>query len=62
MNNNFKVQIENIKFKLQVGLLDYYEAKKQAEPIILEMNIKGKEIANKFGQRFKPFTFAGLMR
>lgn len=62
MNNNFKVQIENIKFKLQVGLLDYYEAKKQAEPIILEMNIKGKEIAKKFGQRFKPFTFAGLMR
>lgn len=62
MNNNFKEQIENIKFKLQVGLLDYYEAKKQAEPIILEMNIKGKEIAKKFGQRFKPFTFAGLMR
>lgn len=62
MNNNFKEQIENIKFKLQVGLLDYYEAKKQAKPIILEMNIKGKEIAKKFGQRFKPFTFAGLMR
>lgn len=62
MNNNFKVQIENIKFKLQVGLLDYYEAKKEAEPIILEMNIKGKEIAKKFGQRFKPFTFAGLIR
>lgn len=62
MNNNFKEQIENIKFKLQVGLLDYYEAKKEAEPIILEMNIKGKEIAKKFGQRFKPFTFAGLMR
>ena len=62
MNNNFKEQIENIKFKLQVGLLDYYEAKKEAEPIILEMNIKGKEIAKKFGQRFKPFTFAGLIR
>lgn len=62
MKNNFKEQIENIKFRLQVGLLDYYEAKKEAEPIILEMNIKGKEIAKKFGQRFKPFTFAGLMR
>lgn len=62
MKNNFKEQIENIKFRLQVGLLDYYEAKKEAEPIILEMNIKGKEISKKFGQRFKPFTFAGLMR
>lgn len=62
MKKNFKEQIENIKFRLNIGLIDYYEAKKEAEPIILEMNIKGKEIAKKFGQRFKPFTFAALMR
>lgn len=62
MNKRYREQINDIKFKMQVGIIDYYEAKKQAEPIILEMNIKGKEIAKKFGQRFKPFTFAGLMR
>lgn len=62
MKNNFKEQIENIKFRLQVGIIDYYEAKAEAEPIIAEMNTKGKEIAKKFSQRFKPFTFAGLMR
>lgn len=47
---------------MQVGIIDYYEAKAEAEPIIAEMNTKGKEIAKKFGQRFKPFTFAYLIR
>ena len=37
-------------------------AKAEAEPIIKEMNAKGKEISKKYGQRFKPFTFAYLMR
>ena len=47
---------------MQIGIIDYYEAKKEAEPIIEEMNAKGKEIAKQFGQRFKPFTFAYLIR
>lgn len=62
MNKNYKHLIEEIKIKLQIGSIDYYEAKAEAEPIIAEMNIKGKEIAKKFNQKFKPFTFAYLMR
>lgn len=62
MSKNYKQLINEIKFKLQVGILEYNEAKIEAEPIILEMNLKGKEIAKKFNQKFRPFTFASLMR
>ena len=62
MNNNYRQLINDIKFKMQVGIIDYYQAKAEAEPIIAEMNAKGKEIAKKFGQRFKPFTFTYLIR
>lgn len=58
----YKKLIEEIKYKLNTGVIDYYQAKQEAEPIINEMNKKGKEIAKKFGQRFRPFSFAGLMR
>ena len=44
------------------GQITYYQAKEKAQPIIDEMNIKGKEIAKKYNQRFKPFTFSYLMR
>lgn len=59
---DYKVLLNEIKYKMQIGIIDYYQAKIEAEPIIAEMNKKGKEIAKKFNQRFKPFTFAGLMR
>lgn len=59
---NYKQSLNDIKIKLHLGIIDYYEAKLEAEPIIAEMNEKGKEIAKKFGQRFKPFVFASLMR
>lgn len=62
MSNNYRRLLNDIKFKMQVGIIDYYEAKAEAEPIIAEMNTKGKEIAKKYGQRFKPFTFAYLIR
>lgn len=62
MNIKYRQLLNDIKFKMQVGLIDYYQAKSEAEPIIAEMNEKGKEIAKKFGQRFKPFTFAYLIR
>lgn len=58
----YKQKIEEIKYKMQLGLITYYEAKTEAEPIIEEMNQKGKEIAKKYNQKFKPFTFASLMR
>ena len=59
---NYKILLNDIKIKLQLGIINYDEAKKEAEPIITEMNKKGKEIAKKFGKKFKPFTFVSLMR
>lgn len=59
---NYRAEIENIKYLLMTGQITYYEAKDKAQPVIDEMNIKGKEIAKKYNQKFKPFTFAYLMR
>ncbi|MBR5202372.1 MAG: hypothetical protein IKW45_03820 [Clostridia bacterium] len=61
-NVDFKNKINEIKFKLMTGQLSYYQAKELAQPIIDEMNERGKIIAKKYNQRFKPFTFASLMR
>lgn len=62
MGNNYRQILNDIKFKMQLGVINYYEAKAEAEPIIAEMNTKGRKIAKKFGQKFKPFTFAYLIR
>ena len=59
---NYKKILKEIKYKMQIGVITYYQAKEEAQPIIDEMNIKGKEIAKKYGQRFKPFTFSSIMR
>ena len=58
----YRAKIEEIKYKLFFGIINYEQAKQEAEPIISEMNKKGKEIAEKHGQKFRKFTFAGLMR
>lgn len=58
----YRNQIKEIKMNLTLGVITYEQAKQQAEPIINEMNKRGKEIAKKHNQRFKPFTFTGLMR
>ena len=59
---NYRAELELIKYSFMTGQLTYHEAKEKAQPIIDEMNIKGKEIAKKYNQRFKPFTFSYLMR
>jgi len=58
----YREQIEHIRFKLLKGVITYDEAKTEAQPIINEMNKRGREIAKKHKQKFKPFTFIGLMR
>ena len=62
VNMEYREKIEHIKFKLKTGQQTYYEAKEEAAPIIEEMNLKGREIAKKYNQRYKPFTFSSLMR
>lgn len=59
---NYRNCIEKIKLELLTGKITYDEAKIKLQPIIIEMNKKGKEIAKKFNQKFKPFTFVQLIR
>lgn len=54
--------ISNIRRKLLSGVLTYDEAKKEAQPIIDEMNEKARAVAKKWGQRHRNFTFSELMR
>lgn len=61
-NTEYRLKLEEIKLLLTTGQITYHQAKEKAQPIINEMNIKGKEIAKKHNQRFKPFTFSCLMR
>ena len=57
-----KHKLDVIKAKLLNGELSYDEAKKEAMPLISQMNRKSKEIAKKHNVKARNFTFAGLMR
>lgn len=55
-------KIQDIKSRLNCGLISYDKAKEEAEPYINEMNRLGEEVAKKFKKKFYKFTFSGLMR
>lgn len=55
-------KITEIRNAMLSGLLSYDEAREKAQPIIDEMNKRGREIAAKYGKRFRGFSFASLMR
>jgi hypothetical protein len=57
-----RAKIEYIRGRLLAGVIDYETAKAEAAPVIAEMNARGAEIARKYGQRFRPFSFGYLMR
>lgn len=59
---DYRNAIQNIRFRMLHGLISYDEAKKEAQPIIDEMNKKALEISKKHGRRFSKFTFSSLMR
>jgi hypothetical protein len=42
--------------------MTYDEAKESAAPVIAEMNTAGQKIAQKYGQKFRAFSFVTLMR
>ncbi len=54
--------LQTIRAWLLSGAISRDEAKKQAEPIIAEINKKSIEIARKYGQRPRLVTFASVMR
>ena len=60
--SGYRTKIEAIKKRMQNGLITYDEAKKEAEPILAEINTKGAEIAQRWGKKHKPLTFGYVMR
>lgn len=57
-----RAKIAEIRMKLLRGVITYEEARKDAEPYLQHMNRRGAEIAKEYGCKFKPVTFAALMR
>lgn len=57
-----RAKIAEIRMKLAIGALTYEEANKAAQPCIQRMNTRGAEIAKETGIKFRPLSFAFLMR
>lgn len=55
-------QLNEIKFKLHIGIISYDEAKKRSEPLLKIMNDKSIEIAKRLNVKPKKFTFSSFMR
>lgn len=55
-------KLRAIRAQMLSGFLTYDEAKREAAPVIAEMNKRSKEIAAQHGVRFKPVSFAAVMR
>lgn len=62
MNYETLNQLNEIKFKLHIGIISYDEAKKRAEPLLKIMNDKSIEIAKRLNVKPKKFTFSSFMR
>lgn len=59
---NYRGILEEIRARMQNGLITIEEAKIEAKPFIDAMNNKGKDIAKKYGKSFKPLTFGYIFR
>lgn len=55
-------QLNEIKYKLHIGIISYDEAKSRAKPLLKIMNEKALEIAKKYNIKPKKFTFSSFMR
>jgi hypothetical protein len=60
--DNYRQKIAELKSLYLKGEIELSEAKERAQPIIDEMNIKGLDIAKKYGGNYKKLTFAYLFR
>lgn len=54
--------IADVKMALAVGEISYDEAKKKISPILNSINVRGKEIAKKYGKNYRPITFTEVIR
>ena len=54
--------LNEIKFKLHIGIISYDEAKQRAKPLLKIMNDKSIELAKKYNVKPKKITFSSFMR
>lgn len=62
MKKDYRKLITEIRFKFLKGDITLEQAKDLVNPLLLEMNVKGKEIAKEFGMKHKPLTFGYIFR
>jgi len=55
-------KLSDIKRRLIRKEISYEEARAEAEPIIVEMNKRARDIATKHGRKHRPWRFESLMR
>ncbi len=60
--NENRNKIADIRQRLLQGEITYEQARTEAEPILTQMNAVGARIARESGMKFKPLTFAYLIR
>lgn len=59
---DYRAKISDIRALMLQGKITVHEARAMAQPFIDEMNKSGEKVAKRFDRKFKPFTFAYLMR
>lgn len=57
-----RLKMAEIRTKLLRGYITYDQAKTEAQPILARINARGAELARKHGFKYRPLTFASLMR
>lgn len=57
-----RTQIEKIRKDYLLGLITFEEAKSSIEPLLIEANHIGNEIAKKHNKKFYKLTFSYVMR
>ena len=59
---DYRGLILETRFKFLRGEITLDEAKNFINPLLIEMNDKGKKIAKKYGKNYKPLTFGYVFR
>lgn len=57
-----RAEIAEIKHKLDSGEINYYEAKRLAQPILDRINARCEDIAAKHGQKAYKIDFVSVIR
>ena len=58
----YRAKIQEIRGEFLKGKLTLEQAEDLVSPLLVEMNIKGKAVAKKFGKNYKKLTFNYVFR